>query len=86
VQQFRQFRVFRCVTPSCPDSLNLGPLGNVQDQLNISVVVVIGSARHRHVLIGQPDILYSQFVNSQIRPYHNETTICNRAKILALND
>jgi len=60
VQQFRQFWILRRMTPSGPDGLHLGSLGNVQDQLNIGVVVVVRSARHWHILIGQPDIFYSQ--------------------------
>jgi len=60
VQQFWEFGVLRGMPPAGPHRLDLRPLGYVQDQLNIGVVVVIGTARHRHVLIGQPDIFCSQ--------------------------
>ena len=45
------------MTPTGPDGLHLGPLGNVKDQLNIGIVVIVCSARNRHVMIGQPDVL-----------------------------
>ena len=48
------------MTPARPHGLHLGPLSNVQDQLNIGIVVVVRSTGHRHVVIGQPDILCSQ--------------------------
>jgi len=48
------------MSPACPHGLHFRPRGNVQYQLDIGVVVVVCPARHRHVLIGQPDILCSQ--------------------------
>ena len=84
VQQFWQLWILGGVSPACPHSLHFGPLGNVQDQLDISVVVVIGPARHRHVLIGQPDILCSQSQslssgdhNTINRPHYFNALSCN---------
>ena len=60
MQQFWQLGILRSMTPASPHSLHLGPLGNVQDQLNIGVVVIVCSTGNRHVVIGQPDVLCSQ--------------------------
>ena len=44
--------------PTGPDSLDFGTLGNVKNQLNIGVIVVVRSASNGNILVGQTDIFY----------------------------
>jgi len=50
-KQLGQFWILRSVAPAGPNSLHLHSLCNVQDELHICVVVVVGSARYGDVMV-----------------------------------
>mmetsp|Transcript_7504 Transcript_7504/g.21243 ORF Transcript_7504/g.21243 Transcript_7504/m.21243 type:complete len:306 (-) Transcript_7504:285-1202(-) len=57
VQGVWQVRVLRGVAPSRPHGLDPGTLGDLQDELHICVVVVIGAAGDLHKLVCEADVL-----------------------------
>ena len=50
-QQFRKLGVFRGVAPPSPDCLDRDPLGYVENEVHIGVVVVVGAARDRDEVV-----------------------------------
>ncbi len=45
------------MTPTSPDGVNTGTLGNIDNQVNISVVVVVGTTGHLDVLVSHSDVI-----------------------------
>lgn len=43
--------------PACPNSVDVHPLGNIDDQFHIGVVVVVGAARHFNVVVCHSDVV-----------------------------
>ena len=43
--------------PSGPDGVNSGALGNVDDEVDVGIVVVVGAAGHLDVLVGHADVV-----------------------------
>lgn len=42
--------------PSGPDGMNSGALGNINDEVNVGIVVVVGASWYLNILIGHADI------------------------------
>lgn len=45
------------MAPPSPDGLDGDPLGNVENEVDICVVVIIGAARYRNEVVSQLDVL-----------------------------
>lgn len=50
------------MTPSSPDCMDIHPFGNVHNELDIGVVVVVGSSGYLNVLLASAMVLLSQCV------------------------
>ena len=55
VKHFGQLGVLRGVAPAGPDGLHFAAEGNVDNQLDVGVVVVVGAPGHVHVVVGHAD-------------------------------
>src|SRR5258708_2215097 len=45
------------MSPTCPHRMNASSLGHIDDQVNIGVIIVVGTPRNFDVLVCHPDIL-----------------------------